>query len=562
MKLNFSKRLRQLSTLALLTMMLLLAACSQGPNQPNASTDNNQGENPSQSGSPVITSMDLESYDLSQSQLPDYETVVTEFNLGDSIYTSPYDRQMPYALKGLIGVPKGEGPFPVILMSHGSHSNDDERKRFDTGFDYLVEALASKGFVTISLDLSKPYIWKYGDNDDREKSIHVALDHFNQLLKVAGGEAAGYPVDLIGKIDLTKIGLLGHSRGGETVLDIASELERLGYPASAVLSVAPTFFFPDRSWPSADVAILVPEYDGDVVNLDGYLMLEALDKNTAGHHALVLLRRANHNYFNRNIERNDAQMMANEFPIENQLTREEQEAFLVRMSSEFFFDSLMNREPRQIFDFDYAQPNQMYGLDVNVMTSTPDKIQLLDLESPEMTTTSDGASAAAVTDAWYFKNDEVLIDTITGGDGPYSKRRLLEVQWTQAGAKVVLKPLTTDFSNHDALALTLVPDSASSLQQGQTHQSFSVKLTDSAGNATSLSLPDTLNALALTPGEIGKTDLGDLVLSYWSVRTSLSTVWIPLAAFKNVDLAQIDTVELLFDSSEAGALYIESVELY
>jgi len=560
LKTKLDQTINRILAISLLSALFLLTACSQNGAAPGSTEG--QDQTPPQITAPIHTTMDLEPYELTQIQLPAYETVVTEFNLGDRIYTSPYDRQMPYALKGLIGMPKGEGPFPVILMTHGSHSNDDESKRFDTGFDYLVEALASKGFVTISLDLSKPYIWKYGDNDDREKSIHVALDHFDQLLKVASGEAAGYPVDLIGKIDLTKIGLLGHSRGGETVLDIASELELRGYPASAVFSVAPTFFFPDRSWPSSDVAILVPEYDGDVVNLDGYLMLDALDKNTTGHHALVLLHRANHNYFNRNIERNDAQMMASEFPIENQLKREEQEAFLIRMSSEFFFDTLMNREPRHIFDFEHAQPNQMYGFDVKVMTSAPEKVQLLNLENPEMTATSDGASAVPVTDAWYFKNDEILIDTITGGDGPYSKRRLLEIQWTQADAKFVLKPITTDFSKHDALALTLVPDSASSLQQGQTYQNFSVKLTDRTGNVTSLLLPDNLNALSLTPGEIGKTDLGDLILSYWSVRTPLSTVWIPLDAFKNVDLTQIDTVELLFDTSETGAVYIESVELY
>lgn len=560
MKSTLKQTIKRILAISLLSALLLLTACSQNGTAPGS--QDSQDQKPPQVTSPTNTIENLEAYQLTQSQLPTYETTVTEFNLGDRIYTTPYNRQMPYALKGLIGIPKGEGPFPVIIMSHGSHSNDDESKRFDTGFDYLVEALASKGFVTISLDLSKPYIWKYGDNDDREKSIHVALDHFDQLVKVAGGETAGYPVDLTGKIDLTKIGLLGNSRGGETVLDIASELEQRGYPASAILSVAPTFFFPDRSWPTADVAILVPEYDGDVVNLDGYLMLEALDKNTAGHHALVLLRQANHNYFNRNIERNDAQMMASEFPIENQLTREEQEAFLVRMSSEFFFDTLMDKTPRQIFDFKNPQPNQMYGLDVKVMTSTPDKILLLDLENPATTTTSDGASATTVTDAWYFKNDEILIDTITGGDGPYSKRRLLELQWTQPGASFLLKPLTTDFSKHDALALTLVPDSASSLQQGKTHLNFSVKLTDRSGNATSLLLPDNLNALALTPGEIGKTDLGDLVLSYWSVRTPLSTVWIPLDAFKNVDLTQINTVELLFDNSEAGALFIEAVELH
>jgi len=32
--------------------------------------------------------------------------------------------------------------------------------------------------------------------------------------------------------------------------------------------------------------------------------------------------------------------------------------------------------------------------------------------------------------------------------------------------------------------------------------------------------------------------------------------------FKNVDLTQIDPIEILFDNSDTGALYIDSVELY
>lgn len=68
---------------------------------------------------------------------------------------------MPYRLKGLIGVPDGSGPFPLVIIFHGSHSNDDESLRFGTGYDYLVEALAGQGIVTASLDISKAYIWKY-----------------------------------------------------------------------------------------------------------------------------------------------------------------------------------------------------------------------------------------------------------------------------------------------------------------------------------------------------------------------------------------------------------------
>lgn len=79
----------------------------------------------------------------------------------------------------------------------------------------------------------------------------------------------GYPLDLTGKIDSDRIALIGHSRGGETIFDIAEDILGKGLTVDALLCVAPTFHFTDRSWSEADVAILVPEYDGDVISLDG-----------------------------------------------------------------------------------------------------------------------------------------------------------------------------------------------------------------------------------------------------------------------------------------------------
>ena len=562
MTINMHQNRRSRLALFLLTLLTLLVftACGRNPAQDPTGTPD-PGLNQNQSGSPVSVVSNLDAFNLLPGQHPVFEAQVSEFNLGSRVYSAPYGSKMPYDLKGLIGIPKGDGPFPVILLSHGSHSNDDESKRFDTGFDYLVEALAKRGFIAISLDLSKPYIWKYGDNDDREKSIHVALDHFDQLLKTAKGNVTGFPTDLTGKIDFQRIGLIGHSRGGETMLDIAVEIENKGYPVSAILSVAPTFFFPDRQWPTSDVAILVPEFDGDVVNLDGYLMLSALNRNTTGDHALVRLQRANHNFFNRHLTRNDASMQRSEELLKDQLSREDQESFLVHLSTEFFLDTLSVRKHPHLFDFREQHPDQMYGYDISVMRTSPSAVQLMEFRKPDQIAASGGTSTAVVTDAWFYKNDEVLIDTITAGDGPYASRPLLETRWTQKGSTLTLKPTVSDFSGHDALAITLVPDSAFEPQQTLTHQCFSIQLSDKLGNTSTLTLPEKLNALSMTPGTIEQTEVFDLILKYWSLRTPLDTLWVPLNQFKGIDLTQLETVKLIFDQTETGALYIESIRL-
>ena len=62
---------------------------------------------------------------------------------------------MPYRLQGILAIPPGEGPFPVVVVLHGRHSGchfADEptpsqwpcpagtETRFDQGFAYLAQA--------------------------------------------------------------------------------------------------------------------------------------------------------------------------------------------------------------------------------------------------------------------------------------------------------------------------------------------------------------------------------------------------------------------------------------
>ena len=56
-----------------------------------------------------------------------YSAQVAEYNLGQGTIIQdhfPEDsrfRNMPVRLEGVIGVPEAKGPFPVILILHGSH---------------------------------------------------------------------------------------------------------------------------------------------------------------------------------------------------------------------------------------------------------------------------------------------------------------------------------------------------------------------------------------------------------------------------------------------------------
>ena len=158
---------------------------------------------------PVKTVVDIESNQITSIEKKEYPYSVKEFNVGQGTYVSSAIRDMPYNIDGIIGIPEGEGPFPLVLITHGSHSNDNENLRFDTGYRYLVEELTKQGIVTVSMNMIKPYIWKYGDNDDGPKSQYLALEHLNSLVQANKGEEGGYPADfnLEGKIDFDKIAL-------------------------------------------------------------------------------------------------------------------------------------------------------------------------------------------------------------------------------------------------------------------------------------------------------------------------------------------------------------------
>lgn len=507
------------------------------------------------------TTTQLKEFEIIENSNKLYETEISEFSFGSEEYTASSGKVLPYKIQGIIGVPKGDGQFPLVLITHGSHDNEDESKRFDTGFKYLVEALSENGYITVSMDLSKAYIWKYGDNDDGEKSVAITEKHLENLKLANGGNNPGYTTNLTNKIDFNKVALIGHSRGGETVFDIANNEISKGQTITSILSIAPTSFNRDRQWPNSSVSILVPEYDGDVVSLDGYDIYNRIKDKTHNLVSVTLLERANHNYFNSNLILNDATLSVKEEYIKDQLSREEQEKFLANFATDFLNATIGNKISGSMYDLSKADPNKMYGLDIKALITKGKATSVADITTISGFTSQGTATTKATQDSWFFKDDKVLIDTITFGTEEYKVKPLVEITWENLNDKITITPKISDFSNDTSLVINTVINSASELNEKYKSQSFSVEIADTTGNKATVVLPENLNSLGYVSGELDMTLIDNLEYKFWTKSSPIGQIRIPLSAFKDVNFKNITSISLIFDKTNTGDIFIESIKL-
>src|SRR6516164_7582335 len=110
-------------------------------------------------------------------------------------------------LNGHICVPHGRGPFPLAVFAHGNHNPFENST---PGYLYLCQLLASHGIIAATIDVNFLNGANFGENDARA-IIH--LEHLRQFR--SWNNTAAHP--LRGKVDLNRILIVGHSRGGEAV---------------------------------------------------------------------------------------------------------------------------------------------------------------------------------------------------------------------------------------------------------------------------------------------------------------------------------------------------------
>jgi predicted dienelactone hydrolase len=152
-------------------------------------------------------------------------TAVADAQYKDVIYTVPLQGTVRYpagpaSTPGSSKVqPSASGGHPVVVFLHGMHDSSDLNNA--KGYDYLQKDLAEHGYVAFSIDAGKINglsSWNASDAGAfaRGQLLMTTLD----LLRA--GNATGLfngvaMPELKGKLDLERVGIVGHSRGAEAV---------------------------------------------------------------------------------------------------------------------------------------------------------------------------------------------------------------------------------------------------------------------------------------------------------------------------------------------------------
>lgn len=229
----------------------------------------------------------------------------------------------PYETRAVLYYPTDltDGPFPMVVFLHGWHPTCYFGSSFHTGewpcnspyqpipsykgYEYEQEILASYGYIVISVSAN-------GVNARDAQFFDVGMlwratliqNHLNlwNTWNTVGGAPFSDPNLFVGKVDLSNVGTMGHSRGGEGVARHYTYNRELGSPygVKAVLPLAPVNFSRE-DLDNVNIQVILPYCDGDVSDLQGAHFFDDaryvdLSDPTAKLYTLVM--GGNHSYYN------------------------------------------------------------------------------------------------------------------------------------------------------------------------------------------------------------------------------------------------------------------------
>lgn len=482
--------------------------------------------------------------------------------------------------------PMPAGKRPLVVFLHGNHGTcgrgsnprSDDSTQYTTsgtcpagyvptpnhrGYDYLAQRLNSWGFVVVSINANRGITAAGGVSGDFGLNLargRLVLKHLERLSAWHRGAQAtpsSLGASLEGKLDLTRVGFMGHSRGGEGVRAAYNQyLDRNSpWPAKLVepltvrgiFEIGPVDGQTSRVLDALGTAwnVLLPLCDGDVSDLQGMQpydrMSFATREDGPAPKSMVAVWGANHNFYNTEWQEPDSDSCAGQralFDPRQSVSTAQQETGLSTLVA-FFRAHLGSDEDRVFlrnFDPQYGSPaavTQVARLD-RTFADSADQAQWLVLEdfTGEVGRGSRGFPHVArpgvtVSHGSVPEHDDGLraARVTWRADGGTA----LDITWAGADAGVDVRGFDTfDFR---------VSRAQSSLNPSSTN--FRVALINAAGTLTP-SVP--LTEYATLSGDPG--------------HVTLQTVRIPLGRFRNASLDKVRGVRFSFTSSRTGSVYL------
>lgn len=528
-----------------------------------------------------------------------------EYNLGEATITQQgFDegskfRDMPVRLNGMIAVPSaGEGPFPVVMVLHGTHPGcptdeggvdrwpcDPEVEQANyAGFAYLLESLAEQGYVALAPNLNAENTFGFGEPRPGERLKQLTDLHLGALAQASDGGAPDFGVDLAGRADPTQLALIGHSRGGEAAVALAGDPAIVdgsaGFgPVAGTLLVAAATTFRDP-WTSIGVPVgtILAGCDGDVTDQTGQFFYEGprLAPDQVQWVASTFLEGASHNGFNK-ILPPDMVDQSERADCRTPLTPERQQQWLADYAGGFldlvFSDDAQLRQQVQS-DLGLAvgqpAPDEVLGLPARIAYLAPaaDRTGVfVPAEAADLTTNALGGGVSADgLDLQFCPKGFYTVDMEPGTEACHratvtvpGQPALAVAAWESGDAalRLAVPAGQGDLSAASALRLRAAVNPASALNPVGAGQALTIRLTDRSGASASVTTAADEPALRYPAGEMRQEPDSP---AFFTGIVPFTDVRVPLSEFGGVNLADLAEVAIVMDRTPSGSLFLGDVE--
>lgn len=473
------------------------------------------------------------------------------YDLGEGTLTQG-TREIPYRMQGVIGVPEGQNR-PVVIFLHGAHPiQSAAENRYDLGFSYLVDQLADAGYLALSMNVGINYSFENGEPNGCQRTVQVVEQQSALLKQAIEGKNGIFPCDLKNKGDLNQVILVGHSRAGYDIFEVADQTELLGI--QGLISAAPSLVSPLSGAPvDVPAGIIIPQYDGDVTSLDGGTLFDQLE-NTSQRSSgtdLIYLENGNHGGFSTALVRPDPFADRDTLPLV--MEPEKQQAFFSAYVMDFVKTVLATgKTPLETVA---TLPEQYAGYPIMARVDVDgDVLYRAAVDSVENLQTTDAVVEAV--------NACSTLDHTAGSfriPGSFMQYDLTRIRWEKAGATVTI-PVSADLRQASYLQMDLAQDSGDERNRQQ-DQSMSVTLRDAKGREASMKIAAGTPALTWQEGTVESIPVtGEDSFLQYSTFTPLGSVRLNPEDFNGVDLGQITQIVLTFDQP-SGSIMLREVQL-
>lgn len=451
------------------------------------------------------------------------------------------------------------GSFPLVVIVHGNSAMQTSY----FGYNYLLDHLAGHGFIAMSI-----YAPPYTMIETRARAI---FEHLSIM-----AQKNSDPGLFQGHVDLSNIGIMGHSRGGEAVVRAAriDTDEALGWSLKCGIAIAPTDF---RHYgdPGLPLLVIYGSNDGDVAgwwaqppaaSFTGF----DLHDEAGRPRSFVFVYGATHDRFNSEwasventteLHFTGANTTTDWGAITTsdlaKLIPEAAHQAVVKGYSTAYLQTHLQGKPEQVEYFLGSLKPSLVTAEVHVSHQEPGTLVVDSFEQAVHDATTNSLGGAVTPSALASPPAENWLRTLDGFS-PHMTAGV-DIAWSSTmGVYLSAVPAANrDLSAYSVLSFRVTQRYISAQNPANQAQEVYVRLTD--GNGQTRAIRTGAFATIPYPYERGVTQL---------IKSAMKTVRIPLASYvvanagaQIVDLTNVQSISFGFPSRPTGEVEVDDIEL-